>query len=51
LQKFTYVVVTHDGRSRQEWARTLNVVGHDIMSLMSWVSVKSLTSGGSVALR
>jgi hypothetical protein len=28
--------VAHGSRSRQEWARTLNAVGHNVMSLMPW---------------
>jgi hypothetical protein len=28
----------HVGRSLQEWARTLNVVGHDVTSLTPWAT-------------
>jgi phosphatidylethanolamine-binding protein (PEBP) family uncharacterized protein len=30
--------VAHGGSSRQEWARTLNVAGHGVVSLTPWVT-------------
>jgi hypothetical protein len=38
LQKCTSAAVAHGGRSRQEWARTLNAAGHGVMSLMPWAT-------------